>query len=297
MWIVLLFALAGGGCESSATGDVTAYLQAEDTIADGLEPGSGVEDIVDGWRVRFDRYVIAIGHVDLRRSSDGAEVHSHDRYAIDLARLPARGEPIASYSSIATGRWDRVSFRVGEIGAATRHPSVSEEDFAAMRADGCAYLIEGRIEDPEGDGMSNPPGGSPRTGVAAVRFQLCVPLEVAHGPCQAEDGLPGIVVTTGATTFDLTVHGDHLFFDSFPAGAEVVRRRAQWLADADLNGDGEVVRAELEAIDAAMLFRTPDYSLAGSPIPIRTAWDFVRAQLASQVHFQGEGECVIEVVE
>jgi hypothetical protein len=294
MWALLsLFHL---GCDGpGTTGTVTAYLQAEGTISEGLDPGGDLEHVIDGWRVRFDRFVVVLGRVGLARSRDDRTFRSDTIHAIDLTRVSAMGVPVARFLDVPVGQWDFVTFRLGGVGSAMRDPSVMEADFAEMQARGCSYLIAGRIEDPEGDGIARPPGRAMRTNVASVRFRFCVPVEVAHGPCQAEDGLPGIVVTTGSQAFDLTAHGDHLLFDGFPEGPEIVHRRAQWLADADLDGDGEVEQSELESIDAAALFRDPDYSLGGSPVPIRTAWDFVRAQVATQMHFQGEGECVIEV--
>jgi hypothetical protein len=55
--------------------------------------------------------------------------------------------------------------------------------------------------------------------------------------------------------------------------------------------DGRAVFAR-GAADAAALFPAPDYSLTGAPFAIDTAWDFVLAQLKTQGHFQGEGECL-----
>ena len=104
-----------------------------------------------------------------------------------------------------------------------------------------------------------------------------------------------MTVTEGGTAVSITLHGDHLFFDTFPSMAEVIERRAQWLADADTDGDDTITTGELMAIDAAALFPSATYNLAGAPFPIETAFDFVRSQLATQGHFQGEGECPWDV--
>lgn len=95
----------------------------------------------------------------------------------------------------------------------------------------------------------------------------------------------------------MTIHGDHLFFNGFPEGDEGgVMRLAQWLADCDLNLDGTVTQAELEAIDPAQLPELDDrYQLGGSPItPIDDMYVYVTAQLKTQGHFQGEGECPVD---
>jgi hypothetical protein len=105
------------------------------------------------------------------------------------------------------------------------------------------------------------------------------------------------VVSSASTPVAVTIHGDHLWFNSFPSGAEsTVERRAQWMVDCDVDHDGHVTEAELRATPAARVFTTLDhYDLAGSPTVdghgIQTAWDFVRAQMSTVGHFQGEGEC------
>jgi hypothetical protein len=123
-----------------------------------------------------------------------------------------------------------------------------------------------------------------------------VPAETLFGPCQL-DGVPGFAITSGeTTTVAATLHGDHLFFNGFPTGDEGgIVRLAQWLADSDLDLDGEVTQVELEAIAPADLSELRDYSFTGSPIdPLDTMWDYVIAQLKTQGHMNGEGECQVD---
>ena len=169
-----------------------------------------------------------------------------------------------------------------------RHESVSEADFEEMVANEYTYLLEGTIT--RADGESCPPGGGCRP-ASSIAFRFGADAPTAFGPCEAEDGLPGIIVTESGTTVAIDIHGDHVFFDAFPTGAEVIERRAQWLANADVDGDDRVTTDELAAIEAADLFPPDTYNLAGAPIELDHALDFVRAQLATQGHFQGEGEC------
>lgn len=52
---------------------------------------------------------------------------------------------------------------------------------------------------------------------------------------------------------------------------------AQWIADADLDHDGETTLAELQKIKASDLFAA-DYDLSDAPFEIVTAYDFAEAQ-------------------
>ncbi|NBO46961.1 MAG: hypothetical protein EBU85_08165, partial [Actinobacteria bacterium] len=74
-------------------------------------------------------------------------------------------------------------------------------------------------------------------------------------------------------------------------GAEITERRAQWLADADLDHDGKVDLAELATIKASDLFRAPTYNLSGALVKVETAADYVEAQARTLGDFQGDGEC------
>jgi hypothetical protein len=119
------------------------------------------------------------------------------------------------------------------------------------------------------------------------------------GPCSIDD-LPGVSVPEGSrNSVSITLHGDHPFFNGFPAADEGgVERLAQWLADCDLDLDGTVTQDELEQVQIADLAAMDErYHWEGSPITVETAWDYVRAQLKTQGHMDGEGECAIDGIE
>src|SRR5690606_36946060 len=143
--------------------------------------------------------------------------------------------------------------------------SVTGEDYERMLDEGLSHLFIGTISQPE-VGRSCPPrslttppdtaiadgenaGGDPWYLNPELRFTIAANADTVYGPCEV-DGVPGVaIVNDGATSVSATLHGDHLFFNGFPEGDEGgVRRLAQWLADSDLNLDGEVTRAELERI-------------------------------------------------
>jgi hypothetical protein len=263
------------GCRP-ASGDVTVLLEPEASITEGIAAGSEEDQIVDGWSVAFSRYLVAIGDVRLGRSAGDLEARAPEVFIADLSAIGGAGVPLASLEAIETGRWDRVSFRTPAADASAMiHASASEVDAGEMIANGWTYWLQGTLTN----------------GTEQIAFDIGVATPAEYGPCEAEDGLSGLTVTEGGTSFAITIHGDHLFFDTFPSGAEVIERRAQWLADCDLDESGTIDAAELARVDAADVFPSETYNLAGSPYPIDTALDFARSQLSTQGHFQGEGEC------
>lgn len=292
----LWLALALAGC-AEPTGQLTVYLEAEDTITDGLDPGGAEENIQDGWTVRYDAFVAALGEVHVARRATGESRASTVRLVVDLAAITDASLPLDTFPAMTTARWDVLGYEALTPRATdTRHDSVSQSDFDAMVAGGCTYLVTGTIA--RADGESCTPGTTACVPESEVHFRLCVPAPVAYGPCSSPDGMPGVAVAaSGTSNAQLTIHGDHLWFDSFPSGTEgTTSRLAQWMADCDLDHDGTATQAELEQVRAADLFTSArGYSLAGAfsfdGRGIVTAWDFARAQLATSGHFMGEGEC------
>ena len=270
---------ASAGCGSSTDeGRLEVLIQAEDTVTRGLDPGAGAEHLVDGWTARFDKYVVALGNVRLGRDANHIDVTDEVRRVYDLVQIPQSDWELTELVALEAKRYDFFGYETVHADAAERHGSVSEADFDEMVEHHATYLIEGRIS----------------RDAEEVSFRFLVPADTAYGPCEA-DGLPGVVITGGGTSaVGLTIHGDHLFFDSF--GTHDVQRRAQWIADADVDADGHVDVAELRTITGAALSQllpSNRYALGGwTAFPIETAYDFLRAQLHTQGHFQGEGECV-----
>lgn len=278
------------------TGDAVILLEAEESITDGVAAGQGRGEIVDGWTATFSKYVVALGPIEMARSTHpGVETDASER-VLDLRSVPEGSLEVATFSGLAAGRWDLFSYRlVVATNETARDASVSEADFARMVSEGCTYLVQGTLTKPGGE--SCPPGGACRA-AETIAFDLCVPAAVQYESCVSETGIPGLPVTAGSSrSASITLHGDHLFFPGFPAGSENVMRRAQWLADSDVDGDGTVTRTELEGLTAkggllSTLLPADEYALSSPPFALENAWQYVRSQMVTQGHFQGEGECV-----
>lgn len=288
-----IVAVALMGCGPMGSGDVDIFVEAEETITEGLSPGPENEDVVDGWAVTYQTFTVAIGDLHLHDATAGLREHAEAVRVVDLISVPENGFPLASFESIAAGTWGEVSFATPAASAtAIRDESVSIADFDEMVAGGCTYLIAGTLINDAGETCVPGEACVPAT---SISFRLCIPADTTFDSCSTPDGLPGLVVNDGLTTSaSVTIHGDHLFFSAFPSGEELVARRAQWLANCDTDHSGDVDRAELEAAGAAEIFVAPDYSLAGATSPIETAWDFVIAQVKTQGHWNGEGECLVD---
>jgi len=273
-------ALAGCGGSSAPTGELTIAIQAEDTISGGLAAGTGDEEIVDGWTVTFDKYIAVFGIVHLTPAAGGTEIEAAPSLVIDLRTIPETGRVVRS-GALAEGRYSFEYTMPVASAELERDSSVSQADFDRMVAQGCSYLITGTADN----------------GTRQVDFDFCLDAEASY-ECSSMEGMEGIVVSAGSSTAFMTIHGDHLFFNGFPEGDEgLVMRRAGWLALVDdaTGADGTVDDADLEATPISIL-PSADYPLTGAPMvegmAVTNMALYARAQLSTQGHLNGEGECL-----
>jgi hypothetical protein len=306
------FVVGCGDDSSLGEGSLRVLLEAEDTIVEGIEAGDSGETIQDGWAVAFEKYIVTIGHIDVHLATDETiDAEAEDIFAVDLKQIDPSGLELWALDGLQEGRWQLSYETAGAVHGAVPHESVSMADFDSMEESDFTYLIDGTLT--KSGGKSCPPAALASVGdrepngeksgdndcydAPEVRFAFGASAETLFGPCEIDE-VPGFAITANQTeSIALTIHGDHIFFNGFPSGSEGgVMRLAQWLADCDLDLDGVVTQEELEAITPAELpeLDTERYQLGGAPITIESMYDYVSAQLKTQGHFRGEGECAVD---
>ena len=287
IWTTAIVASLAIGCGSSSTGgsdngNLSVLLEAEETIVDGIESGTGDDNILDGFQVTFSRYIVSIGNVAMSQVNGS---NAQDSPVVTIADLTSLGtlRELTSFNGIPTGQYASFGFETPEPDAnVVNMNDVDQEDIDSMIANGWSYIIEGTITQ-ESDG-------------ATKDFLIEADVPTVYGDCAVEGMERGVNVASNSNV-DITLHGDHIFFNGFPDEEGNVMRLAQWMWDVeDVEPDGVLTKTDFEAAtDVGSLFPTPPegaYELTGGPIsPIEDAWDFIRAQLGTQGHIFGEGEC------
>jgi hypothetical protein len=287
---ILGWTLCLSGCENgggqAGQGRVRILLSAEASISEGLSQGSGAENTRD-YGVRFTKFLATVGPVSLARSRGKLTAALSETFVVDMTQVGEDGVELGVIDDLESGEWDKFGFETPLADAqAQRFAGVSESDYAEMVREGYTYWIEGSVERADADG-------------GPVSFAIKAAVPTSFHDCE-HDGEPGVsVLAEGTATATITLHGDHMFFNSFPTGTEAnIARMAGYIVDADVDHDGYVDDDELALRDATDAFtRARGYSLDGAPILIDDALDFVRAQLATQGHYQGEGECIFTLHE
>ncbi|WP_437875584.1 hypothetical protein [Sorangium sp. So ce513] len=278
-----------GGGAGSGTGSVQVFVEPEDTIPEGLEPGTGPENIADGWRVTYEKFLVTVGNVRAARSDAEETLSDPSVFVLDLKNAPATRYVIAEFDGVSAVRWDRFGFDLPNAREGVKSLSpTAEGDVALMVENGYSVYFEGSIAKEGGESC---PRGEACVPAEEVRFRWGLSAGTSFDDCATEDELPGFSVPTGGTiAVKPTIHGDHWFFNNITAGAEITKRYAQYIADCDLDGDGETTIEELKEVRVAEVFGE-EYNLGGGLGPIESAYDYVVAQARTLGDFQGDGEC------
>lgn len=270
---VLLCALASAyGCGGS-NGEVTLTTYGENYIEVGIPPATEAspDGIVDGWRVTYDEFLIVLADIEL---GDGDETVLSKPQARVFDMTQSGPHIVFEAQSVPSG--DLPQVRVGTRPANDAIAgNATQDQVARMNAGGWSVHVQGRAE---------------RAGVTKT-FSWGFTLSTQYRDCRDADEKLGLLIPTGGSVLaELTIHGDHLFYDDLQASEAVMRFDA--IAGADTDMDGEVTPAELAGVDLTVL--PPTQYGTGGDGRVLNLGQFIRDQTRTLVHFNGEGHCQAE---
>lgn len=259
-------------CGGSGTLDVTTY--GEDFIEQEIPAAMSLADegFVDGFSARFDKFLIALS--DLRVATADGEVGAEEAEQRIFDLVPAGPHAVSSLEVDAI-RWDDVGVTVRPAEGAVA-ANATADDVALMNDGGYSVYVRGSV-------TSTTPGRP------AFQFEWGLGTATRYEACVDAEESAGVVVPDGGqVSAQITVHGDHFFYDDL---GEDPALRFTAMARADADGDLEVTLDELERvelIDIDQQLGPYGTSGDGSVLNLR---QFVEALSQNLIHFQGEGHC------
>ena len=274
--------------QASGTGTVLFTTWGEEYIEEEIPAAPPADEgIVDGWTVKYEKFLVVLGGVTVGNSggTEAARMSGSKLFDMHVA-----GEKTVASFDVPAKAWDAASFVIGPADDATvLGEGATQEDLDAMKAGGYSLHVK---------------GSAIKDGVTKA-FDWSFQGKTLYRDCKAEvDGkeVHGVVVTQGGMdTAQLTIHGDHFFYDDLEAAS--AERRFDAIACADANGDGDVTLEELgqasllpdaNATDEACMNR-PVYKPGSQPVNDLRA--FVTALSRTVGHYRGEGECISEKID
>ncbi|MFN9811998.1 MAG: hypothetical protein ACK6CU_20455 [Deltaproteobacteria bacterium] len=279
---VLLAALAvTAGC-AQPSGTVRIEISGEDIATMGLPVGDIA--FADGWRVSIEHVFIAVEDFEI---SDGTASFPLDAPST-VIDLHAGDQTVWTFTGIPAQRWPQVGYRIARPTPETRRlGEVSQDDLDAMVAAGVSIRFVGTAV--------HPTHGS-------LGIDLGLPISSHMEDCQSgTDATDGFVVpASGTHETQMTIHLDHLFFDSARSEEPSLRFEAMAAAAgadrrleyADLATQN---LADLRGLDGGPLLDEEGMAIAYEPpssgLPMQTLQAFVFTQALGIGHFEGEGHC------
>jgi hypothetical protein len=215
---------------------------------DYIETGIPAAEFADGCSVVFERFEVVDSDLALL-DGDGATVATIDgAFTVDMAEP---GPLELGSAPVPATHYDTVTWRIG--------PTADQAVSVAV-------------------------AGTIACGGQSVSFAWDFDTDTTYH-CEPEDLT---IPAGGDDVTELTVHGDHLFYDSLEDPDAILLGQA--FVDADADVDGEVTVAELEAVAVAEL----GYDV-GSRAEVTDLYAFVAFLTRTLGHVDGEGHCQVEL--
>jgi hypothetical protein len=268
--------------ESSGVGTLRVKISGEEAAQSGYPVGSGDDEIAfaDGWTFEFEKVLVSLTDFKLQAADgDDAEVEAGPVVA-DLHL----GEPqLWRFDDVGARRWDRVGYRFASpTSKAKKANDVEDADIEQMADEGYSILIE----------------ATAKKGDRAIPLEFGFAFEVVMTRCEnGMDMTDGIVVSNNAVNdAQVTVHLDHLFFDTFAVDdaslhfdpLAAVAPKSGPLTLADLAKQTNL--SDLKDADGKPLDLAYDPGSVFNPVP-KNLEEYVVAAGTTTGHWNGEGHC------
>lgn len=275
--VLALLAGLGAACSSTTDGGADGRGTAAFTTfgEEFIEKEIPAAAFTDGWSVKYDRFLIALHDVSVGDDGKEPTAKMADSKVFDMHK--PGDKPVTSFD-LPGKPYTHVSYRIGPATAASLlGEGATDADKQRLVAGGYSVYVEGTLAN----------------GAQSKRFAWGFKTNTLYDRCEGELGgkkTEGVVVTNGGTdTVQLTIHGDHLFYDDLQAANAKVRGGN--LAAADADGDGTLTLEELAAVKLTHLPADKGSYGTGSAAGITDLRAFVEALSRTIGHYRGEGEC------
>ncbi|MDJ0762095.1 MAG: hypothetical protein QNJ97_03825 [Myxococcota bacterium] len=249
------------GCSEDEVGEGTLHLElwGEPFIEDGIPAAA----FADGYAVTFDKFLINLSAISVAKTKDTV-TPALKVPNIKIWDLTQAGPFLLTSAMVPAGAYHHTAYGISKAGFESVSGNATEADVTLM--------IDG--------GFSVYASGSATNGDITKTFAWGFDAEKHYDPCHSE----AVLTDGGQATVQITIHGDHLFYDCAVSSEPDLRFSDIALADA--NNNGEVTPEELAAYPITPL---PNYNVGN--LDIDTLWEFISHMTTTLGHIDGEGHC------
>lgn len=276
----------GCGDNAAGKGTVLVSLSGERAAEEGYPVGEG-EDMIafaDGYHLKFESVLVSLTEMSFSEAQDAVATLDVDPVVVELVDGPQLSY---SFVDVEAARYRNVEFLIAPATRASRPVGeVDEDDLSTMAERGYALWVRGSATD----------------GDETYRFDLGFETAVRSVHCKSGlDDTDGVVVVDNASVeVEVSIHLDHLWFDSYAYDGAPLRFEP-WAAVADDDGlitlealEGQAL-SDVIARDGTAVLNADGELVVYDPGPLavepRDLRAFVTAAATTIGHFNGEGHC------
>ena len=273
-------ACSDSGSSADGKGTVTFTTWGEDFIEKEIPPkdASGEVIVEDGWTIRYTKFLLVISDVSV---GDPDKEPAARMTTPKLYDMHAPGpKPVVAFSDLPGKAYTHVSYAVAPVTASTElGGGATDADKQLMSQNGYSIYVEGTVT----------------KDATTKSFAWGFTTNTVYDRCEGEVSgkkTEGVIVTNGGNdAVELTIHGDHFFYDDLQSPDAKVR--VDTIANADADADGKITLEELGAVQLADAQKVPAGLYGtGSASNVNDLRAFVEALSRTLGHFRGEGECL-----
>ena len=262
-----LLLLGFSGCEDSEDEITTAPLTVELWGEEFIEAGIPAAEFADGYALSYQKFLIALGNVTVAETDGDARAASFP--ARKIWDLTQTGPFVVGEKHVPVGNYENTGYAILQANAQTTAGNATAADVQLMIQNKYSVYVE----------------GTATLGADTYTFAWGVQNNTVYGPCHST----GVVTETTGGSIQITIHGDHFFYDSAVSAEPSLRFADLALADAAPNGNGDHIISQVELLGYQLAPLT-HYMLP--PDNHTTAmWGYLSHMTATLGHIDGEGHC------
>lgn len=258
--MVFAGALTLTGCDAETRAELSVRTWGEEYIEEGI-PSSVFND---GWALHYDRFLINLGTVGVGEDGAGLALEEPQFQIFDLTEASGSAGQLVTEGEVPAGNYANTQYKIYPADGDSVAGNASAENVTLMQDGGYSVYVAGTATK---DGV---------TKSFAWGFKTRTSYEKCESQAVIEAGRPG--------TVQITIHGDHLFYDDLYS--ETPMLLFGLVAQADVDGDDKITQEELEAVDLRPL---SNYQVGSTDIV--DLWHFIEHQTTTVGHIDGEGHC------
>ena len=249
-------------CDADAGAELTVRAWGEEYIEEGIP----ADEFDDGWALKYDRFLINLGRVEVGQAGAAPALEESRFQVFDLARASNGEGQLVVAGEVPAGSYSNTQYRIYPADGDSVAGNASDADVKMMQGARYSVFVSGTATK----------GGVDKS--FAWGFKTSTSYEGCESTGKIAEGRPGAV--------QVTVHGDHLFYDDLYSETPMLLFGLVAQADDDGDANGEVSQAELEAVDLRPL---ANYQVGSTDIV--DLWRFIEHQTTTIGHIDGEGHC------